>query len=82
MIGGYLKCGLLDDARQVFEQVPVKCDIFWSMMINGLVHNCHFREALELFNMMLMEKMEPNESIYVNIFSICAQLCVIELGNG
>ncbi|KAI0504405.1 hypothetical protein KFK09_015357 [Dendrobium nobile] len=80
MLGAYLKCGLLDDARQLFDDMPVKGVISWSVMINGLVQNNRFREALELFNKMLMEKMEPNESIYVNVFSICAHLGAIEQG--
>ncbi|XP_028547965.1 pentatricopeptide repeat-containing protein At5g06540 [Dendrobium catenatum] len=80
MLGAYLKCGLLDDARQVFDDMPGKGVISWSVMINGLFQNNRFSEALELFNKMLMEKMEPNESIYVNVFSICAHLGAIEQG--
>ncbi|PKA46700.1 Pentatricopeptide repeat-containing protein [Apostasia shenzhenica] len=80
MIGGFLKCGLFDDARQMFDEMPQKGVISWSVMINGFVQSSQFRGALELFREMLRREIDPNESVYVNVFSACAHLGSVEQG--
>ncbi|KAJ8624195.1 hypothetical protein MRB53_032725 [Persea americana] len=80
MIGGYLKCGRFEAAHRVFDEMPERNAISWSAMINGNVQNSCFKEALELFRKMLAEKVEPNESVLVNVISACARLGALEQG--
>ncbi|KAK8969741.1 Pentatricopeptide repeat-containing protein [Platanthera guangdongensis] len=80
MLGAYLNCGLLEDARQLFDEMPERRIISWSVMINGLVQNSLFSEALEIFTAMLVEKVDPNESVYVNALSACAHLGAVDQG--
>lgn len=80
MVGGYLKCGRFEVAHRVFDEMPERNAISWSAMINGNVQNSCFKEALELFRKMLAEKVEPNESVLVNVISACARLGAMEQG--
>ncbi|XP_058095256.1 pentatricopeptide repeat-containing protein At5g66520-like [Magnolia sinica] len=80
MVGGYLKCGLFEAARRLFDETLERDVVSWSVMINGYVQSSFFKEALELFRKMLVEKVEPNESVLVNVLSACAHLGAMEQG--
>jgi pentatricopeptide repeat protein len=45
----YAKCGNIDKARAVFEQMPQRTAISWTAMIAGYMLNGHADEALKLF---------------------------------
>ncbi|CBI28813.3 unnamed protein product, partial [Vitis vinifera] len=63
----YASCGLIESAGLVFDRTP-ECDdvVSWSVMINGYVQESRFKEGLGLFQDMMGEKIEPNESVLVN----------------
>ena len=80
MIGGYLKCGVFESARRMFEAMPNRDVVSWSVMINGYMQGSCFKEALCHFRDMMEEKIEPNESVLVNVLSACAHLGAMEQG--
>ncbi|KAH7662016.1 Tetratricopeptide-like helical domain-containing protein [Dioscorea alata] len=80
MLGGFLKCGCFEGARQLFDEMSERDGITWSVMINGLVQRSRFKEGLEFFRRMLEEKVEPNESVLVNVLNACAHLGAMEQG--
>lgn len=74
MLGGYLKLGELQIAQNLFDNMPERNVVSWSIMINWHVQNSHFKESWRLFREMLREKFEPNERVFVNVLSSCAHL--------
>ncbi|KAJ0982939.1 hypothetical protein J5N97_011194 [Dioscorea zingiberensis] len=80
MLGGLMKCGCFEDARQLFDGMSERDVVTWSVMINGLVQSSRFKEGLEIFRRMLEEKVEPNESVLVNVLTACAHLGAMEQG--
>ncbi|KAJ4981561.1 hypothetical protein NE237_032398 [Protea cynaroides] len=80
MMSGYTKCGRLEKARQMFDGMPDRNVVSWSVMINGYVQHSRFKEGLELFREMLAEKVEPSESVLVNVLSACSYLGAMEQG--
>ncbi|KAK9284347.1 hypothetical protein L1049_023518 [Liquidambar formosana] len=80
MVGGYLKSRDLESARNMFNAMPERNVVSFSVMINGYVQDSRFKEGLKLFQEMLREKIEPNESVLVNVLSVCAHLGAIEQG--
>jgi pentatricopeptide repeat protein len=76
----YSKCGSLEDGNLVFRRTPNKDVVSWNAMISGLSHNGQGDEALELFEEMLAEGMEPDDVTFVNIISACSHKGFVERG--
>lgn len=76
----YSKCGSLEDGNLVFRRTPNKDVVSWNAMISGLSHNGQGDEALELFEEMLAEGMEPDDVTFVNIISACSHKGFVEKG--
>ncbi|PKI72188.1 hypothetical protein CRG98_007386 [Punica granatum] len=45
----YTKCGCLDDAREVFDEIPLRNVVPWTAMISGYSQRGCASEALGLF---------------------------------
>ncbi|XVF39198.1 hypothetical protein PTKIN_Ptkin01aG0016400 [Pterospermum kingtungense] len=52
LINMYVKCGKLESARMVFDQLDSKDLISWTAIMSGYAMSGRIREARELFNMM------------------------------
>ncbi|XWS23652.1 hypothetical protein CRYUN_Cryun28dG0033400 [Craigia yunnanensis] len=52
LIDMYLKCGRLESARMIFDQLGSKDLISWTAIMSGYAMNGRCREAREQFNMM------------------------------
>ncbi|CAN1336518.1 Pentatricopeptide repeat-containing protein At3g24000, mitochondrial [Linum perenne] len=62
LINLYSKCGSLDDARQLFDEMPDKRDIVaWTALIAGFSQRDRPRDALVMFRRMLGLGLIPNE---------------------
>ncbi|RLN05297.1 pentatricopeptide repeat-containing protein [Panicum miliaceum] len=55
VLGMYLSCGMLGEARRVFEGMPERNGVTWGIMMGGLVHRGRPRSALALFREMWAE---------------------------
>ncbi|XP_011626248.1 pentatricopeptide repeat-containing protein At1g08070, chloroplastic [Amborella trichopoda] len=76
----YAKCGLLDIARNVFDEMPKKDVVAWSAMISGYNQASRCKEALALFREMQVTEVQPNEVTMVSVLSSCAVLGALEAG--
>ncbi|KAL5707046.1 hypothetical protein ACHQM5_025142 [Ranunculus cassubicifolius] len=68
----YAKCGEVDLAREVFNEMPERSVVSWNSMIMGYGMHGHCEKALDLF--LEMEKCgeAPNGATFVCILSACA----------
>ncbi|MQL93950.1 hypothetical protein Taro_026588 [Colocasia esculenta] len=81
LVDMYAKCGALDSARKVFDQMPVRNVVAWSAMISGCAQNNQCQEALRIFKNMLAEADEkPNEITIMAALSACAQMGDLDMG--
>ncbi|RAL40123.1 hypothetical protein DM860_008263 [Cuscuta australis] len=80
LISGYSRTGDVFEARLVFDESPVKDRGVWGSMISGYVQNNCFKEGLQMFRVMQMTGVQPDEMILVSILSACAQLGSLENG--
>ncbi|XP_074589762.1 pentatricopeptide repeat-containing protein At1g08070, chloroplastic-like [Curcuma longa] len=76
----YVKCGDVDKARQVFDEMAHRDVVAWSAMISGYAQNGKSEEALDLFERMRTKNCKPNEVTLVGILSASAQLGSAEIG--
>ncbi|KAL9434133.1 hypothetical protein AB3S75_028880 [Citrus x aurantiifolia] len=76
----YAKCGHVDKARRLFEQMNRKDVVAWSAMISGYSQARRCKEALVVFHDMQMANVLPNEVTMVSVLSCCAVLGALETG--
>lgn len=76
----YAKTGSLDDAACLFRIMEEKDVISWGSMISCFAHNGAAKEALDLLNKMILEKVEPNAVIVISALQACEANCNLEEG--
>ncbi|URD94049.1 PPR repeat [Musa troglodytarum] len=76
----YLKCGLINEARALFDAMPLTDAVSWSTMIAGYAQHDRFLETLELFSEMQVGHIKPDETTLVSVISACARLSALEQG--
>ncbi|OWM86967.1 hypothetical protein CDL15_Pgr016003 [Punica granatum] len=82
LIDMYAKCGCLNDALNVFEEMPKKNDVSWNAMISALASHGRAKEALALFRRMLKEggSVFPNDITFVGVLSACVHAGLVDQG--
>ncbi|XP_062009995.1 pentatricopeptide repeat-containing protein At2g21090-like, partial [Rosa rugosa] len=80
MIASYARASRMDDACWVFHGMPLKNTVSWTALISGFVQSGHGNYALDLFQKMLEERIQPSTVTYVSILSACADLALNERG--
>ncbi|KAB2630276.1 pentatricopeptide repeat-containing protein [Pyrus ussuriensis x Pyrus communis] len=76
----YAKCGRIDRAWEVFENVKQKEISTWNAMIGALAMHGRAEDAVELFAKMQMRKLEPNGITFLNALNACAHSGFVEKG--
>ncbi|PIA39164.1 hypothetical protein AQUCO_02700383v1 [Aquilegia coerulea] len=76
----YGKCKEMDLARRVFDQMQKRDIAVWNALINGYVSNRLFREALDLFEELKANALDPDEPTLVTILSACGHLGALDVG--
>ncbi|MED6220559.1 hypothetical protein PIB30_045938 [Stylosanthes scabra] len=80
LIHGYIKCGSLDDARKLFDEMPNRHIVTWNSMISSHVSYGRSREALGLYGNMLVEGVLPDAYTFSAIFKAFAEMGVLSHG--
>ncbi|KAJ7532329.1 hypothetical protein O6H91_14G082900 [Diphasiastrum complanatum] len=80
LIDMYAKCGSLDEARRVFDQLRAKDIISWNAMISGYTQNGFGEEALHLLDQMRQEGIQADAFTYVSALKACGILGAIAKG--
>ncbi|KAH9289611.1 hypothetical protein KI387_033728 [Taxus chinensis] len=76
LLGMYAKCGSIDSAGKLFDNMSTRDAVAWSGMIAGYAHNGYSKEALELFDRMQLTEDKPNPITLVSVVKACAHLGV------
>ncbi|XP_074565092.1 pentatricopeptide repeat-containing protein At5g66520-like [Curcuma longa] len=80
LIDMYIKCGCLQMARQVFDEMPERTVVSWSAMIGGHAMHGQAEEALELFSKMQEASVEPNAVTFVGLLHACSHIGLLQEG--
>ncbi|KAK6154947.1 hypothetical protein DH2020_009195 [Rehmannia glutinosa] len=67
----YGKCGALEEARQIFDEMERRDAVSWNAVIAACEQNKN-EETLSLFVSMLRSRMEPDEFTYGSVLKACA----------
>ncbi|CAK9875983.1 unnamed protein product [Sphagnum jensenii] len=80
LIDMYAKCGSMEDAWSVFTKVPSNDVVSWTAIIFAHVKCGQGQKALELFQRMQQEGVEPNSFTFVGVLNACASVAELEEG--
>ncbi|XP_044463541.1 pentatricopeptide repeat-containing protein At5g55740, chloroplastic [Mangifera indica] len=80
LIDMYGKCGVLDEARKVFDGMLVKNAVAWNSVIVGYVQNGLNEEAIAVFYDMRLEDVEVTRISVTSLLSASANLDSLEEG--
>ncbi|KAL6578288.1 hypothetical protein OROMI_010616 [Orobanche minor] len=88
LLDAYAKCGDLDNACQLFDEMSGRDIASWNALISGMAQGNWPREALKLFNRMRDQgnnggqgATTPNEVTVLGALSACSQLGAIREGD-
>jgi pentatricopeptide repeat protein len=81
LVDMYAKCGSMEDACKVFNKMSSRDVISWNAMLPGFaMHDVHGNKALEHFEQMFEEGVEPNDVTFVCILSACSHAGLVDEG--
>ena len=80
LLSVYIRCGSLQDAREVFDALAKKSVINWNVMIGGYVQHNRGRDAMQLFHQMRQEDVQADKITYVSILKGCASPLSLKWG--
>lgn len=80
LIDMYAKCGNLEKATEVFENMRRRNVISWTTMISAFAIHGEASNALNFFNKMKEENFEPNGVTFVGVLYACSHAGLVEEG--
>ncbi|CAG7907852.1 unnamed protein product [Brassica rapa] len=80
LISMYGKCGELDEARRVFNQMVNKDRVAWNAVITVYSQNGRSSEAIKLFREMEASRVSPDAVTFSTVLSACGSVGALELG--
>ncbi|XP_010518935.1 PREDICTED: pentatricopeptide repeat-containing protein At1g31920 [Tarenaya hassleriana] len=81
LIDMYGKCGCLDKASRVFNQMETRNNLTYSAMISGLALHGQGEAALRTFSEMAEEEgFEPDHVVYVSVLNACSHSGLVKEG--
>lgn len=79
LIDLYARCGLMGDAQEILDEMPIKDVVAWTALLAGFNKNGLSKEALACFEQM-KSKVPPNGVTFVCALKTCGNLEVIDNG--
>ncbi|KAJ7533648.1 hypothetical protein O6H91_13G058400 [Diphasiastrum complanatum] len=80
LVDMYAKCGSIECAREVFNNMHERDVVSWNAIISGYAQEGLGKEALTLLEGMQREGKKPNEVTYASVLSACSHSGLVEEG--
>ncbi|KVH95875.1 pentatricopeptide repeat-containing protein At1g03540 [Cynara cardunculus var. scolymus] len=82
LIDLYAKCGCIDFASRLFQQMQIRNLITWNSIISGFARNGRGLDAIRMFNDMIKEGMKPNSISFIGVLFACSHAGLVNEGRG
>lgn len=76
----YAKCGCLQDAREVFDQMQCRDVVSWTSIISAYGMSGQGGDAVLLFSSMLDSGLTPDSIAFVSVLSACSHAGLLDKG--
>ncbi|KAI3408062.1 uncharacterized protein J3R85_020495 [Psidium guajava] len=80
LVDFYCKCGLVEDARYVFDRMTERDVVLWNAMINGYVGVGDHEEAISVFLEMGRQSVKPSSRTVVALLLACGKAMELRVG--
>jgi pentatricopeptide repeat protein len=80
LIDMYAKCGNVEKARGLFDEMPERDVVSWTAMIAGYAIHGRAEEALNLFHRMECSGVRPNHVTLLSVLSACCHAGLVDEG--
>ncbi|XP_021283017.1 pentatricopeptide repeat-containing protein At4g21065-like [Herrania umbratica] len=80
LIDMYSRCGSVDNAIQVFNEMTVKNVLTWTVLINGLAVHGRGKEALRVFYEMEKTGLKPDDVAFNGVLVACSHGGLVDDG--
>ncbi|MQL89030.1 hypothetical protein Taro_021600, partial [Colocasia esculenta] len=80
LISLYSKCGYVEDAYQLFNEMSSRDTVLWTSIIAGYAQNWQVDTCLHLFVKMKQSTSKPNDYTLSSLLSACAGAGCLQLG--
>lgn len=80
LVDMYGKCGSLERAVEVFDEMPKKDVLAWTAMISAFALHGYSEDAFDLIVAMKSQGVKPNEVTFLGLLSACAHSGLVEKG--
>ena len=80
LIDTYAKCGSLDEAVSVFENMSVRDTQAWSAMVMAYATHGHGSKAISLFEEMKRARVRPDEITFLGLLYACSHTGLVREG--
>ncbi|KAH9326628.1 hypothetical protein KI387_006806, partial [Taxus chinensis] len=75
----YAKCGSLESARQVFDEMPKRNVVSWNSIIAGCTQHRQCSDGFNLFCHMQMAGVKPDQFTFVSVLRACGDVAAMEV---
>lgn len=76
----YAKCGCIELAYRVFEEMPFRDVFTFTSLISGLANHGESARAITLLERMKRERVKPNEITFICVLNACSRMGLVEEG--
>ncbi|PKA54748.1 Putative pentatricopeptide repeat-containing protein [Apostasia shenzhenica] len=76
----YGKCGNIEDAHQVFDEMGIKDQVSWTALVSGYAQFGKLKETIGLFERMLANGVSPDGVTFIGVLSACSRSGMVEKG--
>lgn len=80
LVDMYTKCGSLEDAHAVFQELKERDVFMWTVIISGYANNNQGEKSIKYFCQMQREGVCPNESTLASCLRGCTSISALESG--
>eukprot|EP00250_Pteridium_aquilinum_P001831 c12039_g1_i1 orf=518-874(+) len=74
LIDFYAKCGSVGKAQDLFDKLPFRDVVSWTVLISGYTLHGHGEEALYCYQRMLGEGISPNVVTFICCLKACGSI--------
>ena len=76
----YAKCGSIENALQMFQEMPVRNSVSWNTLISAYAQNGDGDRTLRSFEQMVHSGLQPNSVSFLSVLCACSHCGLVEEG--